>query len=348
MEFSHNCSNCGHQVKEDDKFCNQCGQKQPLNNLSFRAMISDMWHVMTNIDNSFFRTLRDIWRPWRLTHFYILGQRKKYINPFRFFLLLLLIYVGLLVSQVDWNKIIHSNFNLDIAGIPLSSNLFNDYVNTKQIDSVRINIKNLKSQYSGHDSLFSKIDSIILKNHPLVLKDSVLKTKINNKQYIFKIDDILYMNTNSIYDKYEVTAFLDKLIIKQSIKAIKNPVGVLKVWFGNLTWMIVLTIIILALFFKLLYYNQGKPYVEHVILLANIHSLSFLVCIMLLLLSSYFNDLYFPIVLIPIIIFIISIKLYYKNSIFITLLKSFVSSIIYLIFFTLSLAVIALTSFFIF
>ncbi len=346
--FSHNCSNCGSEVNHNDKFCNQCGQKQPLNKLSFKEVLSDMWLVMTNIDNAFFRTLRDIWRPWTLTQRYIQGQRKKYINPFRFFFVLLLIYVGLLISQVDWNKIISSDVKFKVGGIPLNTNLINDYTISQQLDSLRNNVDKLKSKYSQNDSLFYEIDSIFLKFRSLELKDSIFKTTLNNKPYEFEIVDVFNMDIDSVYKKYEVTTFLDKLLTKQTFKAIKNPIGVIKVWFGNLTWMIVLTLIILGLFFKLLYYRQNKPYIEHIVFLANIHSLSFLINILLIISFRYFSDFTELLIIVPILIFILSTYIYYKNNLFKSLLKAFISALIYFTFFTFSLAIVALTSFFIF
>jgi hypothetical protein len=348
VEFSHICSNCGHQVTEGDKFCNQCGQKQPLNNLSFRAMISDMWQVMTNMDNSFFRTLRDIWRPWTITQRYIIGHRKKYVNPFRFFFILLLIYVGLLVSQSNLKPGSKGKIKFDIVGVPLNTDFIYDYNNIKKLDSLNNDIKKLKTQYPENSPIFADIDSLFNKNSLNLPKDTLIDITLNNKLYKFHIDDIVNMEMDSVYMKYNVSSFIDKVFVKQAIKATKDPIGVTKVIFGNLTWMIVLTLLLLALFFKLLYFKQRRPFVEHVILLANIHSLSFLVNIILLTLTPYSYIFYSVILVVPIIIFIISIKLYYKNSIFITLLKSFASSLIYFTFFIFSLVIVTLISFFIF
>jgi hypothetical protein len=335
LETHRNCSNCGGHLDTDVKHCPHCGQKQPLADLSFSAMMSDVWLVMTNIDNSFFRTLKDIWMPWKLTARYIDGQRKKYINPFRLFIILLLIFTGLMVSLINFDNI----------------DFFKRFTDYKSIKTIHTGIAEVETKFPGHDDIFKEIDSIFIKNEYLVEGDTLFDLHIGNKLYILNMDDVLNKDMESVYEKYEVMAFYEKVIYKQTLKALRDPLGAMRYIFGNLTWTIILCNLLLAAFFKLLYFRQKKIFAEHLVLLCNIHSLSFLINILLLLaatkMSVQINYLTYMFVFPPI-IFLLSVKKYYKNGLMLTVFKSFLAGMTYLLAFSLFITLVSLISFFIF
>jgi hypothetical protein len=109
---------------------------------------------------------------------------------------------------------------------------------------------------------------------------------------------------------------------------------------GNLIWAILLTILILAGFFKLLYWRKKLPYVEHLIFLLNVHSLAFVINGLIIFFSQKIFDvnaestqvnLSISFFLIPSIIFIISLFKYYKQTFIKTTVKSGLSAVVYII-----------------
>lgn len=335
MQKHDQCANCGSHLETPVTYCPHCGQKQPLADLSFRALISDVWLVMTNFDNSFFRTLRDIWMPWKLTSSYLEGHRKGYINPFRLFIILLLVFVGFIVSLINFDNI----------------NFFKRFTDYTSVKTIHTGISEVESQFPGHDIIFQKIDSIFIKNEYLVGKDTLVDMKIGRKSLILNMDDVLIKDIDSIYRKYQVAEFYEKVIYKQTIKALKDPLGALRFIFGNLTWTIILCVLILALFFKVLYIGQKKQFAEHLVLVCNIHSLSFLINIFYIILSTKLletHDIQLFIIIIPPVLFLISVKKYYKNGYISTLFKSLLSFFVYLFSFSLFITLVSLISFFIF
>lgn len=335
METQRHCANCHAHLDSEVRHCPDCGQKQPLSDLSFSAMMSDLWLVMTNIDNSFFRTLKDIWMPWKLTSRYIEGQRRKYINPFRIFIILLLIYVGLMVSLINFDNI----------------DFFKRFTDYKTIKTIHTGIAEVETKFPGHEDIFQEIDSIFIKNEYLVEGDTLFDLKIGNKLYILNMDDVLNNDMESVYEKYHVTAFHEKVIYKQTLKALRDPLGALRFIFGNLTWTIILCTLLLAAFFKVLYFRQKKIFAEHLVLLCNIHSLSFFINIIMLLTATKMSvqmDYLTYMFAFPPIIFLLSVKKYYGNGVMMTLFKSFLSGIVYLLAFSLFITLVSLISFFIF
>lgn len=329
------CANCGEKINTADKFCRACGQKQPLADLSFRSLVSDLWLVMTNLDNSFFRTLKEIGLPWRLTSHYVNGHRKKYINPFRLFIILLLVYVGLIVSQVNFDNI----------------DFFNRFTDYKSIKKIHSGIKEVQKEFPNNAELFSDIDSIFIKNEFLVEQDTLFQLTLSGKPYVLFAEDVLNKDIEAVYKKNNITKFHEKVVYKQTIKALKDPIGAIKFIFGNLTWTIILSSIILAFFFKLFYFRQNKKFIEHLILICNIHSLSFLINSLLIIVSinlSSLSDYWLILLWLPPLIFGLSIKMYYKNGFLLTLLKIFLSSMIYLLAFSLFISLVSLISFVIF
>ena len=72
------CLNCGLRLGEDDLFCSNCGQKVDAHLLTIKELLNNFWSTLLNLDNTVFSTLRYLWRPWKLTEFYVKGKRKSF------------------------------------------------------------------------------------------------------------------------------------------------------------------------------------------------------------------------------------------------------------------------------
>src|ERR1700761_6870307 len=86
------CKNCGTSV--DRSFCPECGQKATTGRLTVGHVLEETWHSVTHTDRSFLHLLGlMIKRPGKVINDFIGGQRKKYFNPYMFYVVL----TGLLV-----------------------------------------------------------------------------------------------------------------------------------------------------------------------------------------------------------------------------------------------------------
>jgi len=94
-----NCLNCGHPLQDDGKFCSQCGQKADTHRLSIGHFAHETFHAFTHTDKSIFHLLVGLaMKPGVVAREYIVGKRKKYFNPYTFFILLMGAY--LLTAQL--------------------------------------------------------------------------------------------------------------------------------------------------------------------------------------------------------------------------------------------------------
>jgi len=92
------CLNCGTYLWSNDLFCPKCGQKRlEREDMSFTRMIGESFLDYFHFDSKFFKTIFPlIFKPGKLTLEYMKGKRKTYVEPFRLFLVISIIYFLLL------------------------------------------------------------------------------------------------------------------------------------------------------------------------------------------------------------------------------------------------------------
>lgn len=262
------CKNCQHQYSEADKFCGNCGQKKTAHTLTLSELVTNFWSSVFNLDNTLFKTLKYIWAPWKLTQFYVDGKRQSFFNPMRLFLVTLLFHFGYLVSltNIDNKKTKSQDEYYSLE----RSKIFEKY-------------QNEKDQFDDKKSIMPFCDTLekkIFKNVKLPEKDTFMNgiNFIGDQSNIYITrKDAIELPIDSIYKKYNITSFYKKLEVKQLIRINLDRAGTIKYALGNAAWGILFAIILLAGFFKLLYWRKNHYYVEHLVFWMNIHSLSFIV-----------------------------------------------------------------------
>ncbi len=94
------CLNCGADVKDNFKFCTQCGQKTNLHRLSLHDVLHDAFHYFVHADKSFLQLLKALLlKTGTVAKEFVEGKRLKYFTPLNFFLLVATIYV-IVVSTI--------------------------------------------------------------------------------------------------------------------------------------------------------------------------------------------------------------------------------------------------------
>jgi hypothetical protein len=83
-----NCKNCGATL--NGKFCAQCGQKASVSRFTLHEILHEITHSVTHVDTNILGlTAAMTSRPGQTVRNYLEGQRKKYFNPFIYFLIML-------------------------------------------------------------------------------------------------------------------------------------------------------------------------------------------------------------------------------------------------------------------
>lgn len=80
-----NCKNCQNTLKEEANFCDNCGAKVVLEQITFKRLLVDFFITNFGVDSRFFLTMRKMtFRPQDVINEFIGGVRRRYINPFAF------------------------------------------------------------------------------------------------------------------------------------------------------------------------------------------------------------------------------------------------------------------------
>lgn len=106
----HTCKNC--QTSFVGNFCNQCGQKASVGELTLHDVLHETWHGITHTDSGILRLLKDLFlRPKSVYLNFFSGQRKKYFSPVTFFLIMAAILLILGVKVFDYEDYRLKTFN---------------------------------------------------------------------------------------------------------------------------------------------------------------------------------------------------------------------------------------------
>lgn len=91
---SHPCLNCGNTTAGSAKYCSHCGQNTHVHRFTIRHFFHEFFHAFTHADKGIFHLLKCLTlQPGTTAREYITGKRKKYFNPFTFFLILMAVFV---------------------------------------------------------------------------------------------------------------------------------------------------------------------------------------------------------------------------------------------------------------
>lgn len=98
-----NCNNCG--TKLSDTFCTSCGQRKNSGRIVLKESAREVLEHYFDFDTPLFRTIKRLTiRPSKVIKEYIFGKRKSYAHPFRYFILVLAIYI-IIKNLIDFDPI---------------------------------------------------------------------------------------------------------------------------------------------------------------------------------------------------------------------------------------------------
>lgn len=101
------CQNCGR--LDSGNFCSNCGQSFTALNRPMKDILAEVGDIV-NLDSRIFRSIPPfLFKPGFLTREYLAGKRKKYMSPFRLYLLLSLLFFFL--AQATSKKITEAGDN---------------------------------------------------------------------------------------------------------------------------------------------------------------------------------------------------------------------------------------------
>lgn len=282
MSLSPHCLNCGHHCETEDSFCPSCGQKRDENELTVRSFVRNFLSAIVNYDSSFWKTLRDVFIPGKLTNNYIKGQRKAYLNPVRFFIIMAII--NLLISGTSQQFGLRTDLE---TGSWLQKEAFENEI-IDRLDIVGLDSFPSDSIQDLYYTLasFNRNDSIINRNaekEPFKLDSLSINFGIDGFKLTSKDISIDYrdvsLNFKEIVDKYNIHKKWDQLIMGQTIKLVTQSDSFGAYISSKISWMFFILIPLQGLSMMIFY--RKRSYVEHLIYLLHIHTLAFLMLIII-------------------------------------------------------------------
>ncbi len=93
------CKNCDQKLNEGDQFCSRCGQQVIRQRLSLKQILTDLLHIITNLERGLFFTVRELaLHPYKVINEFISGKTKPYYGPLRFLILWVTVSVVVNIS----------------------------------------------------------------------------------------------------------------------------------------------------------------------------------------------------------------------------------------------------------
>ncbi len=289
------CLNCGQHLWVNELFCPHCGQKRlEREDMSFSHLIGESFFDYFHFDSKFFRTILPlIYKPGWLTLEFMKGKRKAYVEPFKLFLVISVIYFLLL---------------------PMSKESTKTEVNPVQSDAADLNLKNGKAEL---DKTQFTIEGV-----------SISRSKQDSMRR-----EIEVIGVKAYVDKhYSKEGPMGKFIIRQVCKImVSKGQSLMTVIEHTASKLIFLLIPVFALLLKLFYLRRKRLYFEHLIFSLHLHAFFFLFLIACLLIE-FFIPVRLMIILIVFLVYgFIALKQYYRQSFGKSLLKMFLITLSYLI-----------------
>ncbi len=260
--------------------------------MSFTRMIGESFLDYFHFDSKFFKTIFPlIFKPGKLTLEYMKGKRKTYVEPFRLFLVISIIYFLLLPLSRETKN------DQDQVNKTYPSNIQRKASDSKPY---KFTLKGIPVSMAGRDSIRREIDSAGL------------------KKYV----DKNYANENWAEKLMMRQAFKILIYSQQSFSTVLEHTA---------SKMIFLLIPVFALLLKLLYFRSKRLYYEHLIFSLHTHAFVFLLMIAILIIEFIVPVKMVILITISLVYLFFAIKRNYTETIGKTLRKFFLLILFYCI-----------------
>ena len=354
MEDTQNttaCRNCQQPLPDNAAFCPACGQKNTDGRITVKELVGRFFSDLLNLDGRIFQTMGVLMVPGKLTKNFFEGKHIRYYHPVRLFILSGALFIALLSYRVS-----KSNIN-DVDRLWEQREKAYELKHLKQqLDTLSEGVTS-EFDHTLVDEALDSLNARFLQDHPLIDLDSVEITDAINVSTDgasspgkkVAVDDLINMTEDSIAVKYEVNGFWERYIFIQNIRIQKSIKGFLFYLMGNILWMTLIMMPMLALVLKMLYLRKPFLYIEHLVFSFHTHTFGFLLYSLLFLIGSYedFEILNWAFILI-VIYFLFGMKRFYEQSWIVTFLKFILINVLYLVIFICAAFLVAVVSAFLF
>lgn len=311
-----NCGNC--EAPLTGPYCAQCGQQAHHSARGIGPLFHDAWHDLTHVDGRVWATLgRLLLRPGQLTLDYFAEKRARYVPPFRLYLILSLAFFGL------WS------LGPTIEAIPDSTPTTPaKTAASAEVDGIRREARQVAAE--ARDQLTAARARDAAAGKPASL--SVLNGD----------DADSWFGASNCTGKSDIPWLVEHAKRLCQRWKIDNGKTMLRAFVTNIPKMMFVFLPLIAAVMTLLYWFPRRYYVEHVVLVLHNHAALYLAMILLILLGALGRQLAAlgPVIAgagVAVFFYAIwyvyrSMRRYYGQGRWLTLLKLGIVSFAYLVF----------------
>ncbi|MBC6994546.1 DUF3667 domain-containing protein [Neolewinella lacunae] len=286
-------------------------------------MLSTFYADTFSLDNRFFRTMRQLLVPGRLTTLYLTGRQQPYFQPLRLFFvsgLLMIGVYGAVASTAIGDSLERSTENK-------RSEAYQKVYSEKligQVDSVRLAFPQAIVRQAT-DSLIVSMGRIENDSTELGYLDFSQGLGGTTTPFIISDQDYILLTPEEIVTKYGITGRLNRYQVKQLVRLNRMNLSDVNKLIGQLIWGLLVMVPISALLLKVVYIRRKKKYVAHFVFSLHTHSFLFLTHFLGACELAIFGTPYLIIfgTLASIVYFVLSLKKVYQQGWWRTLIKAF-------------------------
>jgi hypothetical protein len=292
---SHTCLNCGQRLTDEDNYCPICGQENDNRNVSFWALVADVIEDNFGVDSRLLRSIVPfLFRPGHLTVSFLSGQRKRYVPPLRMYVVTSLVQF-LLLSFLIFREDDGKGF---VSGLKDGLEVKDSPGNGRSQDSTKLAAKKAKLKRLTEDTT----QSISFESD-----NGALKIHADTDPGEFSWDEkgeFHFMNLNradlindSLKDRDILkkanwdTTWTNRLVVHQARKLSKDgPSQFFEYLIENASLILLIALPLCAIVLRLLYWRRRFKFIAHILHMLHLQSFSFVIFIIIGLLSWVFKD----------------------------------------------------------
>ena len=342
-----NCPNCYYPLPRFGQYCSHCGQKYTDGRVTVMSLVRNFLEDSLNLDAKIWRTLGALFIPGKLTKTFFAGKQQRYVRPLRLFF----VFAILTVAAVSFFEAeFAQGFFVDIDDAFDQDIHYSSFLEQLDTTSTALREKLPVEQHAALDSLWLKMSGEYEDSIGIGVNFGSVDEWENLSNFNIAKSDIATLDPDTLLEKYNVTDFWDRLILRQNLRLQSQGENFAAYILNQAIWMMMLIMPVLALFMKFLYIRRPYYYVEHLIFSFHGHAFLFLVLIVLMLLdnvsaiSDHMEEIWAGGFLVMQFYFYKSLRNVYQQSRFKTIVKFLILNFLYIFVFIGALIVTIVTA----
>ncbi len=294
------CKNCGKKLAKKGAFCPHCSQRDFDGRVRMRDLMGKFIFNLTHLDNKFVKMVWHLLVPGKVSTAYFQGKIRRYPHPLQFYFVVAFFFLLLVNKTVDHErekqaKMGNAEVQISVDGKDTTQNV---RLQGGEIFPLMVRYQEVKEYRAAYDSLPAEwrndltkkaLDSVLNRvkdtdfqfvEMALTERDSAgqkrildsLPISIGNHRVNIAVADAVHLEPDSIIRKYGITTWLDRTAVRQGLRTLKDPTGLMHYYIGSLAWTLLVLMAAMAGVLWLLFRRKRLYYVEHFIFLLHHNS----------------------------------------------------------------------------